>query len=778
MKITIPTFKGRIPKIPDRSLPIEHAQTTTNADLNQGLLKGFYEPSSKIDLNSTDWRSIFPVKGPVTFWALSQEEAHFVKAPVYKSDERFYYTDGVRSKESDYTLASNSGANTYGAPNTEYHLGVPKPAAALTVTVQGAGDGTIVDSVAYIYTYVADWGYEGEPSDPTDVEDIEGNQYVQLGNFKTSAPSGYNIAGVRVYRTSTASDDSTHWLFIAEIMTGASSDEIALTEITANSDIWQDRDGNAAQGTITMTGVATADETFVVDSQTFIWKSSRSSAGEVTIGASAPAAVTNIVTAITADLPIVKAADGAGDTVVVTATAVGTAGNSIVFTEASVNMAVDGAGTLGTTTAGTNGFLTAASLLGAVIQCKDYIEPPATLKGLIALPNGVVAAYREKELYISEVYIHYGFPDDYHVLTNDDITSIGSYGTTIILGTEGRPYKIDGYDPQALSINRLSDKQSCLFSRAMVSDTDFVLYPTPDGLYRISDGGNGIVTKDIFTKEQWRTLLTTSTDYDKTIIAFLYDGKYYAFFEGTADGFIIDFDSEFQCYATFTLPTWYMVYGGYHDEIDDTLYLLVKVSEGDVKTRISEAGDTRISEAGDTRISDGYGVGDNYYIKEWEGTTSKFVCTWKSKIFVTSHTFFSCMKVNGDFSSDSTGTGVISTTGTACVGVGTDFTDEMEAGNVIYNADLKEYREISSVTDETNLVLVSAFSSNISAETFKYNSAMVNIYKDNSLFFTRALNTTSPFRIRSGRGREWEVELKTDGIIYERPKMAQSMSEL
>ena len=111
----------------------------------------------------------------------------------------------------------------------------------------------------------------------------------------------------------------------------------------------------AAQGTITMSGIATANETFVISTQTFTWKAARSGAGEVTIGANAPAAVTNIVTAITADLATVTAVDGAGDTVVVTAVTKGTSGNAIVFTEASTNMAVNGTGTLGATTAGVDG---------------------------------------------------------------------------------------------------------------------------------------------------------------------------------------------------------------------------------------------------------------------------------------------------------------------------------------------------------------------------------------------------------------------------------------
>ena len=126
----------------------------------------------------------------------------------------------------------------------------------------------------------------------------------------------------------------------------------------------------ASQGTITMAGLATADETFVIDTQTFTWKAARSVAGEVTIGAIAADAVTNIVTAVTADLATVTAVDGAGDTVTVTAATKGVAGNSIVFTEASTNMTVDGAGTLGTTTAGINGTVGVAN---EIVQDTTYL---------------------------------------------------------------------------------------------------------------------------------------------------------------------------------------------------------------------------------------------------------------------------------------------------------------------------------------------------------------------------------------------------------------------
>lgn len=110
-----------------------------------------------------------------------------------------------------------------------------------------------------------------------------------------------------------------------------------------------------SQGTITMSGIATAGETFTVDELVFVWQDIRLGKRGVTIGATAAEAVTNIVEAINADLETVDAEDGAGNTVVLTARDYGIIGDNIVFTEMSTNLAIDGGGSLGGTTAGVDG---------------------------------------------------------------------------------------------------------------------------------------------------------------------------------------------------------------------------------------------------------------------------------------------------------------------------------------------------------------------------------------------------------------------------------------
>jgi hypothetical protein len=122
-----------------------------------------------------------------------------------------------------------------------------------------------------------------------------------------------------------------------------------------------------AQGTITFTaGGSLAGEKFVIGSQTFTWQvAARSGPGQVQISTSATTSRNNVVAAVNADLAGVATAANSGTTAaIITAFNTGAAGNSITFTEASTNMAMNGSGTLGATTSGSDGAATWVNVTG------------------------------------------------------------------------------------------------------------------------------------------------------------------------------------------------------------------------------------------------------------------------------------------------------------------------------------------------------------------------------------------------------------------------------
>ncbi len=101
----------------------------------------------------------------------------------------------------------------------------------------------------------------------------------------------------------------------------------------------------SGSGTLQVLLLPSADETFVVGSQTFTFKTTRSGTGQVTIGADVSACAANIVTAVNADIGSAVTAVASGDTVTVTADTTGFASN-LAFTSATAKLFLSGQGFL------------------------------------------------------------------------------------------------------------------------------------------------------------------------------------------------------------------------------------------------------------------------------------------------------------------------------------------------------------------------------------------------------------------------------------------------
>jgi hypothetical protein len=203
------------------------------------------------------------------------------------------------------------------------------------------------------------------------------------------------------YGTTFDGTDITHTLHLGDLALEGLSLETLISEIrlftvgkttTANSvTLTHSRDTGtvssavAAQGTITMSGVPVTAETFTIDTQEFVWATSRTSTGTVGIGVDATACAANIITAMSADMTTVTAAVGTtAITVSVTAATVGVLGNAIVFTESCTNMAMDGSGVLGGSVAGADS--TATTLTMSPTKTGYRVADPSVDEKLVGDP--------------------------------------------------------------------------------------------------------------------------------------------------------------------------------------------------------------------------------------------------------------------------------------------------------------------------------------------------------------------------------------------------------
>lgn len=152
----------------------------------------------------------------------------------------------------------------------------------------------------------------------------------------------------------------------------------------------------------------------------------------------------------------------------------------------------------------------------------DYNPPRDDLEGLIALPNGVMAAFAGKSLYFSEPYKPHAWPEKYVLQTDYDIVGLGAFGASIGIMTTGVPYVATGTSPDTMQMADLELNLPCINANGIQDLGYSVAYPSSDGLVVMSDGGARVVTEDIYYRDQWLRLSPS------TWTSGQFDGRYFA----------------------------------------------------------------------------------------------------------------------------------------------------------------------------------------------------------------------------------------------------------
>lgn len=200
-------------------------------------------------------------------------------------------------------------------------------------------------------------------------------------------------------------------------------------------------------GTITLAGLPVADETFIIGTQTFTFKTVRGVPGEVTIGVDAADTASNIAIAITADISADYTAASSGDTTVVSSVAMNAAANAAIFSTLSTNMTMDGSGFMGGTQ------------LGVLTAWLRYLRSPSEAHALkidyFAFPIALVA----------DTDIPYELPPDQQ---NDLIVQESVYRIFKEIYSEDKPRIVAGW--KALAKEAMDELRIFLGPYARVSE--------------------------------------------------------------------------------------------------------------------------------------------------------------------------------------------------------------------------------------------------------------------------------------------------------------------
>jgi hypothetical protein len=163
----------------------------------------------------------------------------------------------------------------------------------------------------------------------------------------------------------------------------------------------------------------------------------------------------------------------------------------------------------------------AATPMQEPIASSDYDPPPAGLTGLISMPNGMMAAFVGKDVYFSEPFQPHAWPEKYVLTTDFQIVGLATFGSVIAILTSGTPYIAQGTHPENFAMERMDKMLPCLSRRGIVDIGYACYFPSAEGLARIDASGSDIVSRSLFTHEQWESLGPSS------VLAESYNGRYY-----------------------------------------------------------------------------------------------------------------------------------------------------------------------------------------------------------------------------------------------------------
>lgn len=137
---------------------------------------------------------------------------------------------------------------------------------------------------------------------------------------------------------------------------------------------------------------------------------------------------------------------------------------------------------------------------------RHFGPPPDNLIGLTAMPNGMMAAFRGKELWFCEPYQPHTWPSQYMLTTNDFIVGLAAFGTSLAVLTTGNPYVVQGMHPEQMAMEKIEQPFPCIAKRGIVDMGYAAIYPSPEGLVQINTSGAQLISASLWTPKQWRAL--------------------------------------------------------------------------------------------------------------------------------------------------------------------------------------------------------------------------------------------------------------------------------
>lgn len=176
------------------------------------------------------------------------------------------------------------------------------------------------------------------------------------------------------------------------------------------------------------------------------------------------------------------------------------------------------------------------------LETFSWTPPPSDLQGFTMMPNGIVAGWRNNELWFSEPYRPHAWPAAYVLTVSYPIVGLGITGQTLVVCTAGFPMTASGVNPAYITSSTLTTFEPCTSRGSIISAPEGVYYASTSGLVLVQPGQAINITKDMVNIDRWSSLTPNKFK------AARYGVAYYAY--GALTGGVFD-DEAFETEEAF-----------------------------------------------------------------------------------------------------------------------------------------------------------------------------------------------------------------------------------
>lgn len=176
----------------------------------------------------------------------------------------------------------------------------------------------------------------------------------------------------------------------------------------------------------------------------------------------------------------------------------------------------------------------ATATIGQQLESTTWTAPPSDLKGMVQMPNGVIAGFKGNEIWFSEPYRPHAWPSIYALTVQYPVVGLGVMNQSLYVLTTSRPVVITGINPSSMTQSVIDMAEPCLSRASILSSPYGVFYASHNGLQALSTGVFDSMTKPVIRTRDWRNVLDVTK-----ICACRLNDDYYAFERAGTKGIVV-----------------------------------------------------------------------------------------------------------------------------------------------------------------------------------------------------------------------------------------------